>query len=364
MDLPNAELLASTSRIEVLHQPGDGAHLLMMFGGLGSRADGVTFVGHQLATKLNMPAIGFMPKDGNWYPRDDIELVRPIIEPLLSKYKTRLAYGFSMGGYGAIKHSRALGATHVLAMSPQWSIDPALAPWERRYLHFIDKCSADMEIAADDCGGQIHLIFDNMNKDRFHAEKIASVAPVHLINAPLAGHDTWKLFLSSSTMGALFEAVINADRPRMFQIVRERRRLLPDIQTRVQWARALKHFRLKRYAEAERVARRADAAPNRVPGAAWLLGVILLETKRPSEAEAVLKAEMQRFPSIRWLGGHLVRALEAQGLYIEAMAVLEPQLAAQPHRMDLQKAAQRIAVKLGQARRVGEDAEAAVVVAG
>ncbi|GGJ14408.1 hypothetical protein GCM10011320_22020 [Neoroseomonas lacus] len=293
-----------------------------------------------------MPAIGFMPKHGNWYPKEDIELIRPSIEPLLSKYKTRLAYGFSMGGYGAIKHSRALGATHVLAMSPQWSIDPEVAPWERRYLHFIDKCSENMEIVDDDCGGEIYVIFDNMNKDRFHAEKISSAAAVNSIQAPLTGHDTWKLFLSSATMRALFDAVFNGDKLRMFQIVRERRRLLPDIQTRVLWARALKHFRVKRYAEAERVARQADAAPNRVPGAAWLLGAILLETKRPSEAEVVLRAEMRRFPSIRWLGGYLVRAIEMQGHYSEAMAVLEPQLASQPHRVDLQKAAQRIAAKL------------------
>lgn len=42
-------------------------------------------------------------------------------------------YGSSMGGYGALLSARALAARRCLALSPQYSIDPEIVPFERRY---------------------------------------------------------------------------------------------------------------------------------------------------------------------------------------------------------------------------------------
>ncbi|GGJ00198.1 hypothetical protein GCM10011320_03730 [Neoroseomonas lacus] len=264
----------------------------------------------------------------------------------MAQYPRRISYGFSMGGYGAIKHSRILGATHVLAMSPQWSIRPDVAPWERRYLHFLDECVENMEVVKDDCGGKIYLIYDDMNSDSHHAKRIAAATDIIEIPASLAGHDTWALFLSSATMRALFDAIFADDVSRIYRIVRERRRLLPDLETRILWARARRYFRLKRLDEAERAARRADRLTARVPGAAWLLTAILIEMNRPEEAETVIRLEMERFPTIRWLGIHLVKALESQGRLRDALDALAPMLASQPHRSDLKRSADHITRKL------------------
>ena len=44
-----------------------------------------------------------------------------------------MTYGSSMGGYAALRFARALRADAILALSPQYSIDPAVVPWEDRW---------------------------------------------------------------------------------------------------------------------------------------------------------------------------------------------------------------------------------------
>lgn len=54
--------------------------------------------------------------------RDAFSLSRPLV-----------AYGFSMGGYAALLAARTLKAKRVVAISPQYTIDDAVVPWDRRY---------------------------------------------------------------------------------------------------------------------------------------------------------------------------------------------------------------------------------------
>ena len=64
-----------------------------------------------------------------------IESVRPIIR----RYARVVAYGSSMGGYGACLFSRDIDATDVVALSPQYSIWPDKMPSESRWAHYVPK---------------------------------------------------------------------------------------------------------------------------------------------------------------------------------------------------------------------------------
>ena len=57
-------------------------------------------------------------------------------------YDRVVTYGSSMGGYAAIRLAGLAGATCVLAMSPQYSIDPKVAGFDRRWHEASDRFRA------------------------------------------------------------------------------------------------------------------------------------------------------------------------------------------------------------------------------
>ncbi len=69
----------------------------------------------------------------DWYQNDAFFTAMARCRAVLGDDMDLTAYGFSMGGYGAILAADALNARRVVAVSPQFSIDPAVVPFERRY---------------------------------------------------------------------------------------------------------------------------------------------------------------------------------------------------------------------------------------
>src|SRR3712207_6847911 len=103
---------------------GESDYLLLTFATKNENADGKSFWARSIAETGNINAIGFMPKGPNWYPAPDMRSAIAEISSYLARFNRIVVYGQSMGSYAALKYSKALGATHVLAFSPQYSIDP------------------------------------------------------------------------------------------------------------------------------------------------------------------------------------------------------------------------------------------------
>lgn len=78
-------------------------------------------------------AIHVIPRNNDWYQYAEIDEACRRVHELTATYPHVVAYGQSMGGYGAIRLGGRVGAQVALAISPQFSIDPAITPFEPRW---------------------------------------------------------------------------------------------------------------------------------------------------------------------------------------------------------------------------------------
>jgi pimeloyl-ACP methyl ester carboxylesterase len=76
--------------------------------------------------------VGVKSEHNDWYQAKCFSDVLNAVRELLGEEKPIL-YGSSMGGYAAWAFSGDLDATGYIAVVPQISIDPIIAPWERRW---------------------------------------------------------------------------------------------------------------------------------------------------------------------------------------------------------------------------------------
>lgn len=250
-------IIGQTERLQALFLPGGGDVLLITFNGMGMRPDGKTFAAASVAAKLGMPAIGIVSTEPNWFPEPDMAELLPQLEPHLGIRSKRLAYGFSMGGYGALKYSRAVGATAVLSLSPQSSVDPGFVPWDHRYRKYIRDFHRGERLKPGDAAGFICVIADLMHEDdRRHVDIAHEVCGFDTVNALGVGHATFELFLSSNIMRDLFSHVLSQDLLAIRSLVRERKRVLRDYPARLWLTRARSLLASERYPQAIAAAER------------------------------------------------------------------------------------------------------------
>lgn len=83
-----------------------------------------------------------------------------------------------MGGYGALKYSRALRADSVLAFVPQFSIDPKVLKDWRYNRYFLPDQHEDMAVSAQDVSGQILTVSDpGYAEDETHMRALLQELP-------------------------------------------------------------------------------------------------------------------------------------------------------------------------------------------
>ena len=184
----------------------------------------VTFDNHSIGPGFERPGFGeaFLRDEGysalhilgwgdDWYQYPDVPRALAIAAKFLRGAERIVTYGSSMGGYAAIRFARMLGAHAAIALSPQYSIDPAVVPWERRWIDdgvWID-WRPEWRTAIAPCPRSI-LIFDPRLDGR-HAAMIAAEAPCLLLPLPRAGHPVGSFLATGDLLRPLLRDVL-ADR--------------------------------------------------------------------------------------------------------------------------------------------------------
>ena len=204
-----AQVVFDGQHVQFLYDDRGGDVLLITFNEMDSFADGTNYWGEAPARKLNLSAIGVMTKARNWYPEREMALALEQIRPLLN-YKYIITYGFSQGAYGAIKYSRLLGATHALAFSPQWSIDPSeVAIFDKRFcMHFDEELNSSMAVTAGDLVDSTFIFADPYDKrDYLHATRIAQTSnTAAVIPCFNLGHGTVRAISSANALNDILRA--------------------------------------------------------------------------------------------------------------------------------------------------------------
>jgi hypothetical protein len=127
----------------------------------------------------------------DWFLNAETPALEAALAALRPRFATALALGYSMGGYGAMRLARALDLDQVILVSPQFTLDRAILPAEKRYPEGKDFDSGAGNLAVHgkpDLAGIV--LFDPFRPlDRMHAALITRAMP-SIAKAPLpfGGH--------------------------------------------------------------------------------------------------------------------------------------------------------------------------------
>jgi len=174
--------------------------------------------GGSFFNRYRLAATLVVPHANDWYQS-------PGVAPALAVARTGLddarllAYGSSMGGFGALAWADAVGAQRVLALSPQFSIAPDEVGhfenrWRREARRIPEYRRAHVGAAALD-GCETVIVYDPFHGlDRLHARLIRDLSParVHLLPVTGAGHPVgWALAETGLLQPLVF--ALCSDRP-------------------------------------------------------------------------------------------------------------------------------------------------------
>jgi tetratricopeptide (TPR) repeat protein len=233
-------------------------------------------------------AVHILSRSNDWYlypySAEAFETARAAV----AGYGHVFTYGSSMGGYAAIRFGRRVGARTAIAMSPQFSINPATPPFEQRWFYDSEVIDFSLEAAFEgDFVERAYIFYDPRNEDRLHVDCFrgrTAVLDVPIVNG---GHPVTTML---SEVGLLTGAILGIvdgsfDRAAFFRELRANRRrsaqLFYNIAGNMRRPETAIHF--------ARIA--AELRPDHVRFAAYL-GALLLRARRFDEARATLDQAM------------------------------------------------------------------------
>lgn len=180
--------------------------------------------GQSVVPRFGASGLYFVSKWNHWWQVPGLPQALRIAVERARDFDRVTTYGTSMGGYGALSFSGALGATTILSMSPQFSIDRRKVPFERRWQHHARKLGFEHDslnegLAAD---ARIIMVYDSMNDDAKHAALVDAPAAHHL-RIPFIGHGTPDYLSRIGTLKTLLRAAIDGTDPEIL-LTKESRR--------------------------------------------------------------------------------------------------------------------------------------------
>ena len=220
-------ILFEDDELRVIYTPRRSACLVITFGNLNNLANGMDYFAKVPLEKLGYSSIGFMNKHSHWFPAASMQQAMAALASVLEGYANKVVYGGSMGGYAAIKYSAALQASHVLAMCPQWSIDPQeCAGWNPGWQEHFVPLLQGMGIQPDDVAGKVYLFCDFHHAlDKQHADHIARASQcVQLVNVPFAKHHVTTVLAGSRNLDQLIQACLQGNTTALHRVNRLARR--------------------------------------------------------------------------------------------------------------------------------------------
>ena len=142
----------------------------------------------QRALSAGLAHLHVQSRWNDWFVNPETPALEAALKATRSRFMTARALGFSMGGYGALRYSRALRLNQVLLVSPQVSL---LLPGEDRYpeAEGFDPVAGDLaSFGRPDVKGVV--AFDPTHPlDRLHAGRITELFPgIHPAKLSFGGH--------------------------------------------------------------------------------------------------------------------------------------------------------------------------------
>ena len=145
--------------------------------------------GEDFFRSRSMDAIHILSRENDWYQYAETEAAMATVHAATRGHARVITYGSSMGGYAAIRLAGLVGAHCALAMSPQYSIDPKVAPFERRWhepsRRFAPVWERRLPFPVLD---EAYVVYDPMDSDGRHAELLKTKFKFTPVPLKQAGH--------------------------------------------------------------------------------------------------------------------------------------------------------------------------------
>ena len=234
-------------------------------------------------------AIHVISRDNYWFLLPDIEPALEAAAKAAAPFDRVTSYGSSMGGYAAIRLGGLAGAKTAIALSPQFSVDPSVVPFEDRWAADTKRLDYEIERRLGRKGfvGSADIFYDPTDRDARHVELYRACIDIRDVQLPRCGHPVTG-FLSD--VGLLQRAVLEAaegvlDPAGFEREARERRERSP------QHLATLARSARRRQDKLELLRRAYQLAPRDV-GYITLYAIGLAEAGRRDEAMARLNEAM------------------------------------------------------------------------
>jgi pimeloyl-ACP methyl ester carboxylesterase len=147
--------------------------------------------GQSFLRKHGINAVHVLVSRSHWYQTPEMESALAFIRHIAKDYRRVVTYGSSMGGYAAIKFAPQVSANTAIAISPQYSIDPEKAPFEKRFLKYFRREAWTNDTFVRDAhqGISSYVFYDPFDDDGIHFnlldQHVAGIIPVKV---PFGGH--------------------------------------------------------------------------------------------------------------------------------------------------------------------------------
>lgn len=224
-------LVSETRYTKISYDDNGGRDLIVSFSHMDFDSSSDRFWGDAVFRTLGYDGLGIVCKGNHWFPKTDLLAHETVLKEIVARYRNRILYGFSMGGYGALKFSSMLNATTVLALSPQWSIDPAdVYQYDRRLCHlYRPEVNGAMAIAPGDVSGKAYAFFDPHDKrDVWNVDQINKAAPdLKRIKVFGVGHETIDVLAGTENLRSVLEACASQSEAEAQRLIAKLRRAQP-----------------------------------------------------------------------------------------------------------------------------------------
>jgi tetratricopeptide (TPR) repeat protein len=165
--------------------------------------------GEDFFADRNIDAIHVIPRVNDWYQHEDILAICAAIAEATGPYARVYAYGSSMGGYAAIRFGGLFNAT-AIALSPQYSIDRRIVPFEHRWTGDAQRIRYVVERSGRDAFAQIvYVCYDPIDLDRRHVELLRGKTSLIEIPIAHAGHPVTGFLAEAGLLGELVLGIVN-----------------------------------------------------------------------------------------------------------------------------------------------------------
>jgi len=169
--------------------------------------------GNTIFDKRGWPVLRIQAARNDWFLNPDLEAALDIVTAISAEYDSAVTYGFSMGGYGALRFARAAGATRVVTISPQFSPLPARTPFEARWWKDRKLCDPrldDLSHLAEPGAPVVVAVYDPLQgPDRLQAELVRQhCREFFALPLPFGGHPATQTNLQGDRLGAFAAALL------------------------------------------------------------------------------------------------------------------------------------------------------------